>query len=253
MEKSWVWLPRASLEYQRGASNFVHASSVFVHASSVRLGNPSAMLCPYIDCRNLCHQPIDIVLDHLVIRGMDQKYKRNSFWSLHGDIRTEKPSDDPSSAFEAYDLIRTAFFDCEDNPQPQNHSEDQTDEVDNKEEYDFRKKLEDAETPLYSSCLNYTKVAAIMGLYRIKVKSGMSENYFDQLLTIVADMLPTDNVLPRSTNEMKRFLKMFGFGYDMIHACKNDCILAENILAGNFGGKILTGFCFSGKILAMNL
>ena len=38
-------------------------------------------------------------------------------------------------------------------------------------------------------------------------------------------MLPTDNVLPRSTNEMKSFLKMFGFGYDMIHACKNDYIL----------------------------
>ncbi|XP_020872177.1 uncharacterized protein LOC110226030 isoform X2 [Arabidopsis lyrata subsp. lyrata] len=39
-----------------------------------------------------------------------------------------------------------------------------------------------------------------MGLYRIKVKS----------------------------DEMKRFLKMFGFGYDSIHACKNDCILYRN-------------------------
>jgi len=47
------------------------------------------MLCPCIDCRNLCHQPIDIVLDHLVIKGMDQKYKRNSSWSLHGDKRAD--------------------------------------------------------------------------------------------------------------------------------------------------------------------
>jgi len=55
---------RASVEYQRGVTSFVHASSM-------RLGNPSAMLCPCIDCRNLCHQPVDLVLDHLVIRGTD--------------------------------------------------------------------------------------------------------------------------------------------------------------------------------------
>jgi len=36
--------------------------------------------------------------------------------------------------------------------------------MDSKEEVDFRKKLEDAETPLYLTCLNYTKVSAIMGL-----------------------------------------------------------------------------------------
>lgn len=64
-----------------------------------------------------------------------------------------------------------------------------------------------------------------MGLYRIKVKSGMSENYFDQLLSLVHDMLPENNVLPKSTDEVKKFLKQFGFGYDVIHACKNDSIL----------------------------
>lgn len=85
--------------------------------------------------------------------------------------------------------------------------------------------MKDAETPLYSSCRNYTKVSAIMGLYRIKVKSGMSENYFDQLLKMVHDMLPEDNVLPTSTDAMKKFLRVFGFGYENIHACKNDCIL----------------------------
>ena len=45
-----------------------------------------------------------------MIKGMDQKYKRNSSWSLHGDKRAEKAYDNPSSSFEAYDLIRTAFL-----------------------------------------------------------------------------------------------------------------------------------------------
>lgn len=59
----------ASLEYQEGAF-------AFVKESALRLGHPSDMLCPCIDYRNLCHQPTDTVVDHLIIKGMDQIYKR---------------------------------------------------------------------------------------------------------------------------------------------------------------------------------
>ena len=38
---------------------------------------------------------------------------------------------------------------------------------------------------------------------------------------MVHEMLPDGNVLPTSTTEVKKFLKVFGFGYDVIHACKN--------------------------------
>ncbi|KAG7559181.1 NAC domain [Arabidopsis thaliana x Arabidopsis arenosa] len=177
------------------------------------------------DCRNLCHQPVARVLEHLVIKGMDQKYKRNECWSKHGDIRTDKSDAEPRREFEAFDLIRTAFYDGEDHSDSQNQNGDDSQEAETKEESDFRKKLKEAETPLYFGCPKYTKVSAIMGLYRIKVKSGMSENYFDQILSLVHDMLPGENVLPKSTNEIKKFLKVFGFGYETIHACKNDCIL----------------------------
>ncbi|CAA7017950.1 unnamed protein product [Microthlaspi erraticum] len=50
----------------------------------------------------------------------------------------------------------------------------------------------------------------------------MSKNFFDQLMTIVHDMLREGNVLPKSTEEIKKFMKVFGFGYDIIHTCKND-------------------------------
>ncbi|CAA7049789.1 unnamed protein product [Microthlaspi erraticum] len=183
------------------------------------------MFCPCIDCRNVCHQCSETVLEHLVIRGMDHKYKRSRCWSKHGEIRDGKTNDVQTSEHEAYDLIRTAFTANEFKHTTQKQNVDQLDDPQYDEEIEFRKKLENAETPLYSTCENYTKVSAIMGLYRIKVKSGMSENYFDQLLMLVSDMLPGDNVLPKSTDQMKKFLKVFGFGYDNIHACKNDCIL----------------------------
>ncbi|CAE5959422.1 unnamed protein product [Arabidopsis arenosa] len=79
MDKAWAWLPRNSLEYEIGARNFVSGASS-------NLGNPTEMFCPCVDCRNVCHQLIETVLDHLVIRGMDLKYKRNPCWSKHGDM-----------------------------------------------------------------------------------------------------------------------------------------------------------------------
>ena len=183
------------------------------------------MFCPCLECRNLCHQPIATVLDLLVIKGMDQKYKRNKCWSKHREIRDLKAFDEHASEYEAYELFRATLFDGDDSLQPRSDKADQHDGIENEAELEFTKKLEDTETPLYNTCPNYTKVYVIMGLYRIKVKSGMSENYFYQILKLVHDMLPEDKVLPTSTYAMKNYLKIFGFGYEKIHACKNDCIL----------------------------
>jgi len=104
-----VMFSRTSLEYEQGATDFVKASAR-------KLGNPPNMFCPCVDCRNVCHQPGDTVLDHLVIRGMDHKYKRNSCWSIHGDLRNET-NEIPGSSFEAYELFRTAFHEEEENLQ----------------------------------------------------------------------------------------------------------------------------------------
>jgi len=206
---------RASNDYEKGATDFVNKSAL-------RLGNPLQISCPCVDCRNMCHQNLNTVVEHLVIRGMDKKYKRNDCWSVHGEIRkTQTDEFESVDHLEAYELFRTAFSVAEDNPQ----TGEQPEVFKGEEDSEFKKKLQDAETPLYSSCPNYSKISAIMGLYHIKVKSGISENYFDQILTLVQDMLPQGNVLPKSTGDIKKFLKIFGFGYDVIHACKNDCIL----------------------------
>ncbi|WZZ60521.1 hypothetical protein YC2023_060628 [Brassica napus] len=195
MDKAWVWLPRNSLEYEQGATGFVSSSSR-------RLGDLVEMFCPCVDCCNVCHQSRGTVFEHLVIRA---------------DVQT--------SENEVYELMRTAFIASDGKTPFEKQNSEDFDGIERPEEDEFRKKLDDSVTPLYPTCQKYNKVAAIMGLYRIKVKSGMSESYFDQLMTLVHDMLPLDNVLPKSTDEMKKFLKVFGFGYDVIHACKNDCIL----------------------------
>ncbi|XP_056847411.1 uncharacterized protein LOC108830966 [Raphanus sativus] len=122
--------------------------------------------------------------------------------------RESKEDTGPQNEREAYELFKTAFSMDEDGPNQTNESEVEPNDGDEAaEETEFRKKLRDAETPLYSDCIKHTKVSAIMGLYRFK------------------DMLPENNVLPKSMDAIKKFLKIFGFGYDNIHACMNDCIL----------------------------
>lgn len=214
-----IYIYRASLEYFEGATGFVTASAR-------RLGDPTEILCPCTHCRNLSHQVLDKVTEHLVIRGMDKKYMRSSCWSLHGERRSDMNDSVPQSETEAYGLLRTAYFDSgEPDEPPSDDTGGEPVHGEPDEDSEFRKKLRDAETPLYLTCSKHTKVSAIMALYRIKVKSGMSEAYFDQLLSALHDMLPEGNVLPKSTDSIKKFLKIFGFGYEMIHACKNDCIL----------------------------
>lgn len=103
------------------------------------MGNLAQIFCPCIDCRNVCHQPNGTVLEHLVIKGTDQKYKRNKCWSKHGDIRPEKTVDIQTSEYDAYNLIRSAFSATECKESSQGPMGDQSEGDDTGEESKFRK------------------------------------------------------------------------------------------------------------------
>ncbi|CAE5979936.1 unnamed protein product [Arabidopsis arenosa] len=90
-----------TIEYSEGATNFAKSSAR-------RLGNLSEMLCPCRDCRNLCHQSIEEIVEHLVLRGMDKKYK-TSCWNFHGEKRADTEDNAPQHETEAFDLFKTAF------------------------------------------------------------------------------------------------------------------------------------------------
>nr|AAD03356.1 En/Spm-like transposon protein [Arabidopsis thaliana] len=98
-------------------------------------------------------------------------------------------------------------------------------ERDDKKEDELLAKLVDAETPLYPSCVNHSKLSAIVSLFRLKTKNGWSDKSFNDLLETLPEMLPEDNVLHTSLYEVKKFLKSFDMGYQKIHACVNDCCL----------------------------
>ncbi|KAK2648707.1 hypothetical protein Ddye_016196 [Dipteronia dyeriana] len=85
--------------------------------------------------------------------------------------------------------------------------------------------VEDVETPLYEGCAKYTKLSAIVVLYKHKATHGLSDKGFYEILGILREMFPLDNVLPESLYSAKKLLKVFDLGYQKIHVCINDCCL----------------------------
>ena len=191
------------------------------------------IICPCKDCRNMYRHSSSDVVVHLVTKGMDEAYKLQSEWYYHGDFVTSGEGESTTNQWndEILELYKAAeYFDEElatkgDLGEPQVDDLAEIAEGEDKREDDFLAKLKDAETPLYPSCLNHSKLSAIVSLFRIKTKNGWSDKSFNELLETLPNMLPQDNVLHTSLYDVKKFLKTFDMGYEKIHACVNDCCL----------------------------
>lgn len=48
---------------------------------------------------------------------------------------------------------------------------------------------------------------------------------FSDLLELLHDLLPLNNVIPRSIYDVKKIFKTFDLRHQKIHACANDCYL----------------------------
>jgi len=152
---------------------------------------------------------------------MDEAYKKRMDWYHHGEIISGDAEDNTVNECneEILELYRAA--ECLDDEL----ADDVEGEAEDKKEDEFLAKLADAETPLYPSCANHSKLSAIVSLYRIKTQNGWSDKSFNDLLETLPKMLPADNVLHTSMYDVKKFLKSFDMGYEKIHACINDCCL----------------------------
>ena len=190
------------MEYEQKAREFVKAAMT-------NLGFPTKSLCPCTKCHNVRHQLSDEVVEHLVLWGMDQSYKT---WFHHGEDPVQSSKTNTSVE---YDLFRAARA----------YSSNENNFGNDNNDANFHNSLEDAESPLYEGCSKYTQISSIVGLYNLKTKHGISDVGFSEILEMIKDMLPGDNVLLASMYVVKKFLKMFDLSYKHIHACVNDCCL----------------------------
>lgn len=190
-------------QYRDGARKFVELACETLNSEMIGY--------PCIKCRNLKHHNYEIVYEHLIIKGMDPTY---TDWVFHG----EKPSKSNLVDVEMHESCRM-FRDFY-----TQHDVDSENRHDGTEE-DIQRLVSDAKTPLYPSCMAFTKMSASVAMFKHKAAHGLSDNGLNELIHLVRDMLPQNNTLPNSFYEMKKLVNTFNLGYEKIHACLNDCCL----------------------------
>ena len=86
--------------------------------------------------------------------------------------------------------------------------------------------MEDAVQPLYPSCpAAHTKLSVTVELLSMKQVHSWSDKSFTKLLELLKKILPDQNTLPDKTYTAKKLVKDLRMDNQVIHPCRNDCIL----------------------------
>lgn len=207
MDRSWMSLENRDCRiYKDGVQGFIDFA--ILHADEDQM-----IVCPCVRCG--CNRRFvpEVVNAHLLCNGFDRGYTK---WTYHGENEKNTAYQFSSAQSEGVNEFEGDTID-----KMTQHLE--------QEAFDcpemFEKLIANSEKPLYNGCKSFTRLSSIMKLYNLKAANGWSDKSFTDLLTIVHEMLPQDNVLPSRTYEAKKVLASIGMSYEKIHACPNDCIL----------------------------
>lgn len=166
--------------------------------------------CPCVKCGNILKFGARIIRDHLYCNGVDTSYHT---WIWHGepnmlDVDANKPfvgTTEQGYVSEIVDMQDNGFGDFSNDP------------------CEFLNVIGDGDEPLYPGC-KFSKLGALVRLYNLKAKHGLSDVGFTEHLIFLTELLPEGNQLPCSLYEAKKFLRALGMDYEKIHACPNNCI-----------------------------
>jgi hypothetical protein len=78
---------------------------------------------------------------------------------------------------------------------------------------------------IYPGCKKILKISFILKMLHIKTICNMTNKAFDMMIDLIKGALPDGETLPQSYREATRWTRDLGIGYELIHACKNDCVL----------------------------
>ncbi|RVW61746.1 hypothetical protein CK203_065428 [Vitis vinifera] len=157
MDRSWMSKDRMSQEYEEGVEYFINFA--LEHCP-----NQSGIRCPCMRCGNLIHHTPNKIREDMFFNGIDQSYHT---WYWHKEAGPS--SRQPIEMAQCYDTM-----DCGDvvSTVEMVHVVDDefmTDPI------SFKKLLEDAEKPLYPSCIKFTKLSTLVKLYNVKAWNELND------------------------------------------------------------------------------
>ena len=148
--------------------------------------NKNSIKCPCLQCGNMIFHTPQKIREHMFFHGIDQSYHT---WYWHGEVALSGP---PTTRAEHYDRVQ--FDDVHSTIEMvQAAHEDCKNDLES-----FQRLLKDVEKPLYSGCINCTKLSALIKLYNLKTRFRWSDKSFLELLDMLGNMLPINNELPLS-------------------------------------------------------
>ena len=225
IDKSWVSLSRASLEFLKGCQAFCEYSKSFVNSD----GN---VKCPCTRCCNVNWVKHKNLFNHIHTYGWDQTYTK---WYNHGEPYTQTVV--PNTNHPGPSDMAEFLIDIRPNEPTQENigetSNEPTQATTPPKRNEFEALLETANIPLYPGCDWMSSLDFMAKFTNIKVRGKMSDTTFNETLKFLRECFPPHlgYKIPSSYYEIKKTYKTIGLGYESIHACVNDCFLYRG--AGN--------------------
>jgi hypothetical protein len=88
---------------------------------------------------------------------------------------------------------------------------DDDDQYSNDELAKYKKIIKDSKKPFYHGYVpQYMRLFAMVKLFQLKVRNGLSDGSFKDLLMLLKDMLPQGNVVPEIVYEAKQIICLLG-------------------------------------------
>ena len=206
MEKTWMLADRRSSRFQTGFENFLKFASA-------NAADKSSIRCPCMKCCNHSGFTVAVIKDHVYFNGIMTNYKN---WDCHGEAAAMEG--DSGGDSESVDKP-------EDIEGEENKGEEDEDEEMSCDSDEFLRLVEDGDKALYPGCTKSTKLNALVEMFNLKAKHGMTDGCISDWLMLFESFLPDGNEIPCNIGEAKKTLGLLGMGYEKIHACPNDCIL----------------------------
>ncbi|XP_071740963.1 uncharacterized protein [Rutidosis leptorrhynchoides] len=179
---TWMYeIGRATAEFMDSVDEFITVAET----DQLEKGN-NAICCPCKKCKNArWYADLTDIKSHLIAHGFMRGY---TCWSFHGesvaDLNPSVSDNDTDNEEDSYNSDNNVNFD------DMFDDLDMEDNVADKYHDRLQQLFVDAEKPLYTGCMNFTKLSAVIQLVNIKSNNGWSDTSFTSLLELLNKMLP---------------------------------------------------------------
>ena len=214
-DRSWMLLPRSSVEWQAGLDKFI--DTIFEGTYALETAP-----CPCSRCCGVVYKRKSEVQMDLLTKGFDENFvkeKGNAGIFLNDDRDLNVgPPDDASSANNLLSaLIRDA-------------TSGNTNEEPCESAKKFFDLLKDAQQELWPGS-QLTKVSFLVKLFQLKCMGRWSKENAEQTFSLWRDTLPLGHCIPDTIKKAQKIIRDLGLTYIKIDACVNDCVLFRGPLA----------------------